>query len=110
MVFVLWVNLFVLNRILVEGMVLSFILFIVIEDKYVVEFELEEVFYSIMNWENELIVYVVGDKLLYLYMEFFVVKNWNYLVKFKIFFYEEGYFIVKFKMEENRDEIFYFRL
>lgn len=104
-----WVNLFAPNRTLAEGMALSFIPPTVIEDKHVVELESEEVFHSTTNWENELIVYVVGYKPLYSYMESFVAKNWNHLAKPKIFLHEEGYFIVKFKTEENRDEILYSR-
>lgn len=72
------------------------------------ELESEEVFHSTEIRKNALIVYIVGDEPLYLFVESFITKNWNHVAKPEIFLYEEGYFVVKFKKEEDRDEIIYF--
>lgn len=52
-----------------------------------------------------MIVYVVGDFLLCFYMEYFIIWNWNNVVKFKFFLHKEGYFIVKFELMKDRDDV-----
>lgn len=59
---------------------------------------------------NFLIVYVVGNILLYLYMENFIGKIWNIVVKFNLYFYDESYFIVKCYSVSDMDEIVCFGL
>lgn len=38
-------------------------------------------------------------------MDKYVIKNWNIVIKFEIFLYEDGYFVFIFKDMKDRDEI-----
>lgn len=77
-------------------MIFSYIVLIVVEGKIVVYLEVVEVEYNIEVLKVVLIVYVVGENTIFLYMENYVYRNWNKVVSFFIFMYEEGFFMVKF--------------
>lgn len=58
-------------------MSLNFVISELIDGKSVFKFDRTEMDKGAENWKNVFIVYVVGDLLLYSYMDIYVMKNWN---------------------------------
>ncbi|KAK4720322.1 hypothetical protein R3W88_018660 [Solanum pinnatisectum] len=65
-----------------------------------VEVELET-----QKWEQVLILYVVGTEPTIATLERYIEAN--YIVKPKVYYHNDGYFLVKFTTLEDRDEVFY---
>lgn len=89
-------GLFKKNVVIVNGLVLFYVIFIMVDGKLVVELKVEEFKENILVWKNVFVIFVVGDKFIFIYMDKFIEKNWNYVKKFEYFKYEVGFFVVWF--------------
>lgn len=54
-----------------------------------------------------IILYVMGDLPTIRSLERFIAAQWNFASKPKIYYHNDGYFIVKFQSIEDRDEVLY---
>lgn len=65
----------------------------------------EEVDKKTEKWKHALIMYVVGNSPSIGAVERFIANNWNYIAKPKVYYNNEGYFVVKFASIGDRDEV-----
>ncbi|WMV45435.1 hypothetical protein MTR67_038820 [Solanum verrucosum] len=102
-----WASLFKGNRLATQGMTLQYVAPIVRNGETVVELCKAEVELEMQKWEQALILYVVGAEPTIAALERYIVANWTYIVKPKVYCHNDGYFLVKFTTLEDRDEVFY---
>lgn len=57
------------------------------------------------KWKQAMILYVVGDSPSIGALERFIAINWNFVLKPKIFYYNDGYFVVRLNSIEYKDEV-----
>lgn len=100
-----WVSLFAQNRTSLNGMHLSYIPPDFVNWVPTVQLDTEELAKNTEVWNNALIVYVIGETPPFSYMENYIGKYWNSAAKPELFLYDDGFFIVKFLTQADRDEI-----
>ncbi|KAM3309304.1 hypothetical protein P3S67_011048 [Capsicum chacoense] len=57
--------------------------------------------------KHAMILYVVGESLSIGALERYIVANWNCISKVKVYYHNDGYFLVRFQTYEDRDELLY---
>ncbi|OIT00302.1 persulfide dioxygenase ethe1 -like, mitochondrial [Nicotiana attenuata] len=102
-----WKNLFVGNRMAARDMNLSFVALIVKDGEKIIELNKEEIEKENAKWRQALILYVVGDTPTIGALERFISAHWNFSSKPKVFYHNDGYFVVRFNCMEDRDEVLY---
>lgn len=102
-----WASLFKENRTAANGMTLNFVAPDLIEGKPVARLETQEVEKNTVSWLNALIVYVVRETPTYSFMERDIRRNWDKVEMPELYYHEGGFFIVKFKSADDRDEILF---
>ncbi|XP_058767236.1 uncharacterized protein LOC131640886 [Vicia villosa] len=70
-----------------------------------VEIEEKDVESEIRFWENSLIMYVIGTNLSMNAMKNYMSRMWNFVALPDMYYNDEGYFILKFKNGDARDEV-----
>lgn len=90
-----------------NGMTLNFVAPCLVEGKPVVKLNAQEIENNAEGWKNAMVIYVVRDTPAYTYMENYIGRTWNKVTKPSLFFHDEGYFIAKFKDQNDRDDILY---
>ncbi|KAH0659286.1 hypothetical protein KY290_028847 [Solanum tuberosum] len=100
-----WVNLFSTNRLAERGMNLNYIALIIVEGEKVVEILLEDVAKEDKKWAPSVVVYVVGATPSIGAMEMFIVAQRSFSAKPVVLYHSNGYFVVKFANEEERDKV-----
>ncbi|XP_058776932.1 uncharacterized protein LOC131651274 [Vicia villosa] len=70
-----------------------------------VEIELEDVELEIRYWDTALIMYAIGRNLSMNIVKNYMRKMWSFVALPEMFYNEEGYFIMRFKTETERDEV-----
>ncbi|XP_075087806.1 uncharacterized protein LOC142169792 [Nicotiana tabacum] len=73
---------------------LNFIALTIKNGKVIVELCKEEVEEETRKWKQALILYVVGGAPAIGAMERFIASVWNFAIKPKIYFHNDGYFVV----------------
>ncbi|KAM3202290.1 hypothetical protein P3L10_029914 [Capsicum annuum] len=53
------------------------------------------------KWKKALILYVVGAYLMIGSLERFIAEQWNFAAKPKIYYHNEGYFVMLFNLLED---------
>lgn len=79
----------------------------VVDGYLVVKLDKIEVGKEEKKWRNALIVYVLGHMPGYNYMRRYVGQIWSNVSSPDLFYHDKGYYVVKFKSEEDMNEIFY---
>ncbi|XP_019260265.1 PREDICTED: uncharacterized protein LOC109238288 [Nicotiana attenuata] len=102
-----WANLFVGSSYAAKGMDLSFIAPIIKNGEVTVELCKEEIEEETQKWKLALILYVVGGSPTIGAMERYIASVWNFVAKPKVYFRDDGYFVVRFNSIEDRDEVLY---
>ncbi|XP_059278818.1 uncharacterized protein LOC132033000 [Lycium ferocissimum] len=102
-----WTSLFANNRNAANGMPLSFIPPIIVDGEPMVVIESSETAAQTKEWSNALILYVMGETPSFSFMKKYIAKNWTGVAEPRVYWHEEGYYIVKFRCIEDRDEILY---
>ncbi|XP_070057707.1 uncharacterized protein [Nicotiana tomentosiformis] len=88
-----WTSLFAGNRLPARGMSLSFISPMIKEGEKIVQLKQEEL--------DKGTIPAIGE------LERFIDTQWNFASKPKIYFHNDGYFVVRFSNIEDRDEVLY---
>lgn len=86
---------------------LNFVAPIVKDGEKIIELSKEEVEQEIEKWKLALILYVMGADPTIVALEGFISTHWNFALKPKIFYHNDGYFVVRFNCVENTDEVLY---
>ncbi|KAH0674851.1 hypothetical protein KY284_025938 [Solanum tuberosum] len=100
-----WTNLFATNRLATKGMNLNYILPAIIEGEKVVEILEEDVARDNAKWVPSIVVYVVGIAPSIGAMERFISEQGTFTIKPIILYHKDGYFVVRFANEEERDKV-----
>ncbi|XP_058762100.1 uncharacterized protein LOC131635497 [Vicia villosa] len=101
----LWVDVISGNRQTTNGKQLQFVAPKIKEGIVEVEIEEKYVEAEIRFWENSLIMYVIGTNLSMNAMKNYMSRMWNFVALPDMFYNDEGYFILKFKNGDDRDEV-----
>lgn len=88
-------------------MELKYIAPITVEGEFVAQLQQEELDREIEKWKQALIMYVVGNSPTIAVVERFIASNWNYIAKSKVYYHNEGFFLVKFGSIEDKDEVLF---
>lgn len=102
-----WSKLFEGNNLAARGMNLRFIALIITEEWVIVQLCPKKFEKETEQWRMSLIVYVVGDDPSIGALEIFISVKWNYIAKPQIYYYNDGYFVVRFNCLADRDEVLY---
>nr|XP_016506018.1 PREDICTED: uncharacterized protein LOC107823827 [Nicotiana tabacum] len=102
-----WTNLFVGSTYATKGMDLSYIAPITKNGEVRVELCKEEIEVETQKWKLALILYVVGGSPTIGAMERYIASVWNFVSKPKVYFHNDGYFVVRFNSIKDRDEVLY---
>lgn len=79
-----------------------------IEDgENIVQLRKEDVDKDTEKWKTSVILYVVGDSPTIGALERFIKAQWNFVAKPKIYYHNEGYFVIKFNTMEDRNEVIF---
>ncbi|KAH0642180.1 hypothetical protein KY290_033780 [Solanum tuberosum] len=90
-----------------QGMNLNYIAPTVRNGEKIIELCKEEVEVETQRWKHALILYVVGAEPTIAAIERYIAAQWNYIAKPKVFYHNDGYFLVRFGSFEDRDEVLY---
>ncbi|KAG5567933.1 hypothetical protein H5410_065051 [Solanum commersonii] len=98
-----WTNLFATNRMAARGINLTCIAPIIIDGEKVVEILAEDLAKDDVKWKPSVVVYVVGTAPSIGVMERFILGQGNFSSKPVVLYHADGYFVVRFANEEERD-------
>ncbi|XP_019259894.1 PREDICTED: uncharacterized protein LOC109237950 [Nicotiana attenuata] len=102
-----WATLFDGNKFAARGMELKYIAPTIVEGEVVAQLQQEELDRETGKWKQALIMYVVGNSPTIAAVERFIANNWNYTANPKVYYHNEGFFLVKFGSIEDRDEVLF---
>ncbi|KAH0682845.1 hypothetical protein KY289_020597 [Solanum tuberosum] len=100
-----WTNLFATKRLATRGMNLNYIPLVIVDGEKIVEILPEDVTQDDEKWAPSLVVYVVGTSPSIGAMERFIMGQGNFSTKPIILYHIDGYFVVRFANEEERDMV-----
>ncbi|KAH0652021.1 hypothetical protein KY290_032498 [Solanum tuberosum] len=98
-----WANLFATNRMAARGMHLTYIAPIIVDGEKIVEILAEDVAEDDVKWKPSVVVNVVGTSPSIGAMERFILSQGNFSSKPVVLYHADGYFVVRFANEEERD-------
>nr|XP_009767256.1 PREDICTED: uncharacterized protein LOC104218456 [Nicotiana sylvestris] len=96
-----WGNLFTSNKLVARGMSLTYIAPVIHEGEKITQLQQHEIEEDTEKWKLAVILYVVGDFSSIGSLEHFIAMQWNFAAKPKIFYHNNGYFVV---MSNNMDD------
>lgn len=100
-----WNELFDSSKFGTKGMKLGFIAPMIKDGTSIAQLQQSKIDAMTINWKSAVVMYVVGDTPTITALSQFVSKDWNHLQKPLIYKHTEGYFVVKFASEADRDEV-----
>ncbi|XP_058766287.1 uncharacterized protein LOC131639859 [Vicia villosa] len=101
----LWVDVIRGNRQTANGKVIQFVVSAIVDGVKEVEIEIEDMESEIRYWDTALIMYAIRGNLSMHPVKNYMRKMWSFVQFPEIFYNEEGYFILKFKTDEEREEV-----
>ncbi|XP_058775015.1 uncharacterized protein LOC131649265 [Vicia villosa] len=101
----LWVDVISGNRQTTNGKQLQYVAPKINDGIIEVEIEEKDVESEIRFWENSLIMYVIGTNVSMNAMKNYMSRVWNFVALPDMYYNDEGYFILKFKNGDARDEV-----
>ncbi|PHU12105.1 hypothetical protein BC332_19035 [Capsicum chinense] len=102
-----WSKLFTFNRTISSGMTLNFKPPTVIDDKPVVILEAPEIVKQKLKWNNALAVSTFGEAPALSYMRNYIALYWNFVAKPELYYYDDGFYIVKFQNTQDIDDVLF---
>ncbi|KAH0709082.1 hypothetical protein KY284_010509 [Solanum tuberosum] len=88
-------------------MKLNYVAHTVRNGETIVELCKDEVELETVRWKHALILYVVGADPTIAAVERYISAQWNYIAKPKVFYHNDGYFLVRFNSFKDRGELLY---
>ena len=101
----LWVIVLTDNRNPSKGRSMSFIAPKIVNGEVEVLIAKEDIRAEIQFWEPSLVLYVLGGEMSMNGVKNFMARFWNFVPLPDIYYNEEGYFILRFKDFNDRDEV-----
>ena len=95
------------NRVASNGMQLSYFPPQVVDGQAVVQLEGKEVQQEEQKWKSALIAYVIGEGPGYNTMKRYIMLNWSSVSKPELYVHEDGYYLIKFQMISDMNEILF---
>ncbi|XP_009586956.1 uncharacterized protein [Nicotiana tomentosiformis] len=86
---------------------LSYVEPVIIDGERVAQLQKKKIEQETLKWEKAAILYVVGDSPTICVLERFIAATWNFTSKPKMYYHNEGYFVVLFNSLEDRDAIIF---
>ncbi|XP_049374795.1 uncharacterized protein LOC125839850 [Solanum verrucosum] len=80
---------------------------ILIDGEKVIQLEKQEFEAETVKWKQAVVLYVVGDSLSIGAEERFIAANWNFVSKPKVYYHNDGYFVIRCSSIEDRDEVLF---
>ncbi|XP_075110496.1 uncharacterized protein LOC142181498 [Nicotiana tabacum] len=102
-----WANLVARNTFAARGMGLSFVAPVIQNREKIIELQQDEIEKEIEKWKMAVILYVVGDTPSIGAIERFIASQWNFVSRPKVYYHNDGFFVVKFRNVEERNEVLY---
>lgn len=93
------------NRSPNRGLTMDFLAPIVHNGVPVAKMVVDEVKNELEFWATGLIMLAVGKELSMNSVKKFMIRNWNFVALPNIYYHNDGYFIIRFKTEADRDEV-----
>ena len=100
-----WSSFFKKNTLTEKGMTLSFVAPIIKDGVAVAKLDREDVIKMSKVWEFAVVMYVVGDAPTVLSLHKFIALAWKSIAKPVVYYHDDGYFIVKFRSEDDFNEV-----
>ncbi|KAH0661616.1 hypothetical protein KY284_026547 [Solanum tuberosum] len=100
-----WANLIAMNCMAARCMNLTYIAPIIVEREKVVEILAEDITQDEVKWKPSVVVYVVGTTPSIGAMKRFILSQGNFSSKPVVLYHADGYFVVMFANEEERDRV-----
>lgn len=72
-----------------------------------VQLQQEEMADETEKWQKAIILYVIGTSPSTGTMERFIASQWNFASKPKVYYHNEGYFVILFNTMEDKNEVLY---
>uniref|UniRef100_M1BIT4 Endonuclease/exonuclease/phosphatase n=1 Tax=Solanum tuberosum TaxID=4113 RepID=M1BIT4_SOLTU len=102
-----WASFFNSNRMSAKGMGLNYINPIMRNGEQVIELKKEEIEKATEEWKQALILYVVGESPTIAATERYIALQVNTVSKPKVYYHNDGYFLVRFANLDDRNEVLY---
>ncbi|TMW81652.1 hypothetical protein EJD97_008480 [Solanum chilense] len=102
-----WANFLNSNRMSVKGMSLNYVNLVMRNGKQVIELKKEEVDKANAQWKQAIILYVVGNLQNIVAIERYIAMLVNTVSKPKVYYHNDGYFLVRFASLDDRNEVLY---
>ncbi|KAH0714889.1 hypothetical protein KY284_007794 [Solanum tuberosum] len=90
-----------------KGMSLNYVNPIMRNGEHVIELKKEEIEKAMEEWKQALILYVVGESPTIAAIERYIALQVNTVSKPKVYYHNDGYFLVKFASVDDRNEVLY---
>ncbi|KAG5620014.1 hypothetical protein H5410_005232 [Solanum commersonii] len=102
-----WASFFNSNRMSAKGMGLNYINPIMRNGEQVIELKKEEIEKSTEEWKQALILYIVGESPTIAAIERCIALQVNTVSKPKVYYHNDGYFLVRLANLDDRNEVLY---
>lgn len=90
------------SRLITNGLDIEYISPTIVNEEIEVVIKEHDVAYELIFWGNALIMCVVRGELTMTVVKKFMKNVWNFIVMPKLFYNDEGYFIIKRKYKEDK--------
>ncbi|CAI8597013.1 unnamed protein product [Vicia faba] len=101
----LWVDALNDNRNPAKERSIKFIVPKMVNGEIEVKIEEDDVISEVIFWKPSLVLYTLGGELSMNAVKNFMIKHWNFVQLSDMYYHEEGYFILRFKMLRERDDV-----
>ncbi|KAK4360270.1 hypothetical protein RND71_019222 [Anisodus tanguticus] len=100
-----WASLF--SKMKAKGKTLQYVELVIVDGEKVAQIQQEKVEEDTQKWKQSIVLYVVGNSPSIGAIDRFISTTWNFSTKPKIYYHNEGYFLVLFDNMEDRDDVVY---
>lgn len=80
---------------------------ILVDGEKVIQLEKQEFEAETEKWKQALVLHVVGNSPFIGAVESFIAANWNFVSKTKVYYHNDGYFVIRCNSIEDRDEVLF---
>ncbi|KAL5172015.1 hypothetical protein HKD37_16G044853 [Glycine soja] len=101
----LWIDVLNDNRNPAKGMAIEYVQPTLVDGKIEIAIEEEDIVSEKKFWENALVMYVLGGELSMNGVKQFITKAWNFVQLPAIYYYDDGYFLLKFNTHKDMDDV-----
>lgn len=90
-----------------RGMNLGYVAPLLKDGKPTAKLSVSEIEKESAKWKNAIILYVIGEEPTIAYLKVFLKKQCGILGEFVIYYHNEGYFLVRFEKNSDKDRMMY---